>query len=96
MTENSFNEHHQPRINDSWWAGIQRCPRCNITQFITAKDLRVTSMSDQYNEQSYQFRVKCNCCQKLSIVVPKNRIPYKVKENVLAENTPIIDDGFLC
>ncbi len=90
-----FKKPQETHINATPWTYFQKCPRCDTRQRITAKDLCVVTIPDWGGERSYEFRAKCNCCKKLTMVVSKDRIPYRIKENVLAENKPIIDNGFL-
>ncbi len=80
------------RIYDYSWNYVCRC-KCENKFNITSKDLIVTSFSDWGNEPLYHFKAKCPNCKKL-VIVPKYEIPYEVKENVLAESTPIIENEF--
>ena len=83
-------------VFDYGWSTDCTCPRCNVIRSnITSKDLFVTTFEDWGGERFYNFRVLCPNCNKLSIKVSKDDIPYSVKENVLAQNTPLIEDVLL-
>lgn len=81
------------RIYSYGWTYDCICPRCGKKFSINSRDLVVTSFSDWGGERFYRFKVNCSDCEKLTTVVKKDDIPYEIRENVLAETTPIIDNG---
>lgn len=88
-----FRKVHKPHINATDWHYVKFCPKCKGFKTITAQNLRVTYFADWNGKRFYEFRSRCNSCKKLLLVISKDKIPDEVRENVLAERTPILYDG---